>query len=107
MTGNIFKNNTKNYPGGSGLSNIEGMISRIISGGYNVSDGSSGSSYNWTFADTDITMGSVAFSDSFKPYSTESSNLRIVTTLPADFPAVYFDGSSRSLPAVPGAMPHN
>jgi hypothetical protein len=102
LTGNLFYGNTA--PGSNVVHNNNGTVS---SGGYNISDRASGTDHSagsgWTFAATDRQITDISFDTDFKPSS--ASGLNIITpSLPEGFPAIYFDGTSRTIPARPGAL---
>jgi predicted outer membrane repeat protein len=105
LTGNIFMGNTSSTSTGKVVYNSGGTVS---SGGYNVSDYASGTNTTtgsgWTFALTDIQVTDTAFNIAWQPTSA-TTPLNIITSLPTGFPATYFDGSTRTIPATPGAMP--
>jgi hypothetical protein len=101
LTGNLFYGNTASI--GFHVATPWGMIN---SGGYNASDYASGgddtTGSGWTFDTTDQQVTGIAFDAAFKPSS--ATNLKIMPSLPAGFPATYFDGTPRGVPATPGAV---
>ncbi|WP_215904883.1 hypothetical protein [Leadbettera azotonutricia] len=98
LTGNLFFGNT--------APNYNVVYSTATSGGYNVSDkaagtaSATGSGYASVVGDLfDVT--DITFDAASKPAS--ATDLKTLTTLPPDFPEVYFDGTLRTLPATAGA----
>jgi hypothetical protein len=106
LTGNLFYGNTAAINRGNVVNTSSGGT--VNSSGYNISDNPSGPNYSggsdWTFVNGDIQVTDTTFDAAFTPSS--ATNLKIITpSLPAGFPATYFDGTSRGIPATPGAMP--
>jgi hypothetical protein len=102
LTGNLFYGNTVSFS-----YNVVYNTGTVNSGGYNVSDYVSGDNSitgsGWTFTNGDTQVTNITFNTAFKP--TSATNLKIITpTLPAGFPATYFDGTPRTIPATAGAM---
>jgi predicted outer membrane repeat protein len=103
LTGNLFYGNTAS----GGYNVVYSPGTTINSGSYNVSDYASGTNITtgsgWTFDTTDQQVTGITFDGAFTPSS--ATNLKIITpSLPTGFPATYFDGSPRDVPATPGAM---
>jgi hypothetical protein len=98
LTGNIFWGNTAaSYPV------VCVSSGSATSGGHNVSDTPDGTAVTgsgWTFGANDAQLTGVSFGVNFKPSHT---GLPAISPLPAGFPALYFDGTSRG--TTPGAMP--
>ena len=104
LMGNIFVgNNSGQYPV------VYHASPGATTGGYNVSDKASGTTATlsgWTFktspADAaDVQLTELDFDDAFSPSS--ATGLPVIPSLPAGFPATYFDGTPRG--TTPGAMP--
>jgi predicted outer membrane repeat protein len=115
LTGNLFSGNTATTAG-----NAVYGTSGITSYGYNVSDMADGlipaysagnaatdSGYNSATGDV-FGVTDIAFATGGDPTtkpSSSGSELRTLTpSLPALFPATYFDGTDRDLPATAGAV---
>jgi predicted outer membrane repeat protein len=101
LTGNIFVGNTGGRP-------VVSSNPAPTTNGYNVSDkpgGTGNGQSGWGFAATDVELTDVQFSPDYKPSS--AMGLPVIPSLPAVFPATYFDGSSRGSGSTPGAMPLN
>jgi hypothetical protein len=114
LAGNIFSGNTVTgtTAQGSVVYVAAASASSVTSSGYNVSDKSSGTGATnttesgWTFDATDGTLTDVNFDADFKPSSaTGLPQIPALTSLPAGFPAAYFNGTTRGTNFAPGAMP--
>jgi hypothetical protein len=110
LIGNIFQKNTATtFPviDGRDLA-IYGSGFVTVTGGFNVSDYPSATGKNpgggsgWIFAGTDKQLTDINFDSDFRP---SPAGLPVISPLPDEFPALYFDGSSRGPSSAPGAMP--
>jgi hypothetical protein len=80
----------------------------VLSYGYNVSDRASGiaaTSSGWTFSNGDIQMADVNFNADFVPSSASLPVISLPLLSSQEFPALYFNGTSRGSSSAPGAMP--
>jgi predicted outer membrane repeat protein len=116
LKGNLFSGNTALNGAGSGVAFSASGGGGITSQGYNVSDKAEGlitSTYSvgsgnmatasgYLFATGDVKITGLTFDENSKPSS--SAGLKTLTSLD-DFPATYFNGSQRQIPATAGAMP--
>jgi hypothetical protein len=107
LTGNLFFGNTASNNAHVFYTTADRTIVTIS---YNISDKADGtaatnSGYTGGTGDlfnvTDITFAT-GTDPTTKPSS--STSLKTLTTLPGDFPALYFDGTPRTEPATAGAV---
>jgi hypothetical protein len=106
ITGNLF---LKNITLTSGSPNAQ-VTAYATTEGYNVADKTSGT-YGTGYVDatgdlssiTDITFATNG-DPSTAPSSASGAELKTLTSLPDGFPATYFDGTSRGIPATAGAV---
>jgi hypothetical protein len=104
--GNLFYGNSAQFGEDVVRLPLETTTSTLL--GYNVSDkpnGTSAAGSGWNFLATDVQLTDVTFDSAFKPSS--ATGLPVIPSLPADFPATYFDGTPRGTNSTPGAMPRN
>jgi predicted outer membrane repeat protein len=96
LTGNLFFGNTASNSGPV-------VYGTATSYGYNVSDIYMGAA---AVAGDLLTLTNLSFASPGDPTTKPMApaNLETLVTLPADFPATYFDGSHRETPAAAGAM---
>jgi predicted outer membrane repeat protein len=103
LTGNILVGNTA-----ATHSVVRKASGSAATGSYNVSDKPSGTGNaqsGWSFGTGDTELTDVVFDGAFKPSS--DTGLPVMPSLPAGFPATYFDGTNRGSNSTPGAMPKN